>query len=571
MLTSSFKRPLLATLLITLVGTSCLRAESTTKSWDNFVNAFIDQYFQYQPTSAVEAGKHDYDGKLPDFSDAGLAAFGSWLKHERDEANQFSATSLTENQRFEREYLLMEIRKELFWLETADQPHTNPMYYADTIDPDIYVSRPYAPLEVRLKAYIAYAKNLPLAVSQLEKNLDRPLAKSYAQIGKQTIGGLADFFSTDVPKVFESVKDPELQAQFKEANALAIKAVNHANEFFSKKAETKDDNFALGAEKFRLMVRETEGVDLPLDQLEAIGRKDLERNLKAMREACHAYAPDLSVKDAAKKAFDAKPPGSVTEYAANQLIQLRQFIKDHDLVTIPGTEVAQVHPAPAYKAWNSAYITIPGPYEVGLPSVYYVSPPDPSWPKQKQLDYIPGTGVLLFTSAHEVYPGHFVQFLHANRSQSRFGQLFVGYAFAEGWAHYTEEMMWQAGLGNESPELHIGQLEEALLRDVRFLSAIGLHTKGMTIEESKQLFLTQGFQDEGDADQQAHRGAFDPAYLNYTLGKLMILKLREDWTKTRGGRAAWKAFHDQFLSYGGPPIPLVREAMMGPDDHGSLF
>jgi uncharacterized protein (DUF885 family) len=183
---------------------------------------------------------------------------------------------------------------------------------------------------------------------------------------------------------------------------------------------------------------------------------------------------------------------------------------------------------------------------------------------------LPGRANLLFTSVHEVWPGHFLQFLHANRSPSKFGQVFVGYAFAEGWAHYTEEMMWEAGLGNGDPETHIGQLLNALLRNVRFLSAIGMHTGAMTVEESERMFREQGFQDAGTARQQAARGSFDPAYLNYTMGKLIIRKLREDWTASRGGKQAWQSFHDEFLKYGGPPIPLVRKAMLGADK-GSLF
>jgi uncharacterized protein (DUF885 family) len=166
---------------------------------------------------------------------------------------------------------------------------------------------------------------------------------------------------------------------------------------------------------------------------------------------------------------------------------------------------------------------------------------------------------------HEVWPGHFLQYLHANRSQSKVGRLFVGYAYSEGWAHYTEEMMWEAGLGEGDPETHIGQLIEALLRNVRYLSAIGLHTQGMTVEESEKMFRDSAYYDPGNARQQAARGTYDPAYLNYTLGKLMIRRLRDDWTKDRGGREAWGEFHDEFLSYGGPPIPLVRRAMLGED------
>ena len=166
---------------------------------------------------------------------------------------------------------------------------------------------------------------------------------------------------------------------------------------------------------------------------------------------------------------------------------------------------------------------------------------------------------------HEVWPGHFLQFLHTNRTQSMFGRLYVGYAFTEGWAHYTEEMMWDEGLGAGDPEIRIGQMTNATLRNVRLLSAIGLHTKGMTLEQSKRMFVEDGNQDEGNAEQQSARGAYDPAYLNYTMGKLMVRRLRDDWCTAEGragDKACWHDFHDVFLSYGGPPIPLVRGLMM---------
>ena len=239
-------------------------------------------------------------------------------------------------------------------------------------------------------------------------------------------------------------------------------------------------------------------------------------------------------------------------------------------MTIPGDEQARVAEAPPYNRANSAYIDIPGPYEKGLPATYYIAPPDPNWSEKERRDYIPGRADLLFTSVHEVWPGHFLQFLHSNRSGSIVGRVFVGYAFSEGWAHYAEEMMWEMDFGNGDPETHIGQLSNALLRNVRFLSAIGLHTHGMTVAESERMFRESAFQDPGTARQQAARGTYDPAYLNYTMGKLMIRKLREEWSASRGGRAAWHDFHDQILSYGGPPIPMIRRAMLGKDD-GPLF
>ncbi|MEJ7709580.1 MAG: DUF885 family protein [Pyrinomonadaceae bacterium] len=157
-----------------------------------------------------------------------------------------------------------------------------------------------------------------------------------------------------------------------------------------------------------------------------------------------------------------------------------------------------------------------------MPSVYYISPPDPTWTQSQRDEYLPGKADLLFTSVHEVWPGHFLQFLHANRAPSKFGQIFVGYAFAEGWAHYTEEMMWDAGLSSGDPEIHIGQLLNALLRNARYLSAIRMHARGMSVSESERMFVEEAYQDAGNAQQQAQRGTFDPAYLNYTMGKLMI-------------------------------------------------
>ena len=163
-----------------------------------------------------------------------------------------------------------------------------------------------------------------------------------------------------------------------------------------------------------------------------------------------------------------------------------------------------------------------------------------------------------------------MQHLHANQAGSKFGQLFSSYAFSEGWAHYSEELMWESGLNAGDSETHIGQLLNALIRNVRFLSAIGLHTQGMTVETSEKMFRELAFRDQGNARQQAARGTFDPAYLNYTLGKLMIRKLRDEWTATRGGRTAWQSFHDTFLSYGAPPIPLVRKAMLAGNSGSDL-
>jgi uncharacterized protein (DUF885 family) len=327
----------------------------------------------------------------------------------------------------------------------------------------------------------------------------------------------------------------------------------------------------MGAARFSRMLAATEGVDASLDRLEAVGRADLERNRKALAQACAQYAPGKTIPECFNKMRADKPADGPVAEARREIPELAAFVRSHDVATIPGTKLAQVEESPPYNRANSAYMDPPGPLENGGSSIYYISPPDPSWSKQMQMDYVPGKADLLFTTIHEVMPGHYLQFLHSNAAPSLVGKLFVGYGFAEGWAHYAEEMMWDAGIGDGDPGVHVGQLSNALLRNCRYLSAIGLHARGMTQAQSKRLFIDQCYQDEGTAEQQAARGTYDPAYLNYTLGKLMILKLREDWTTTRGGRSAWKAFHDEFLSHGGPTIPLVRQVMMNEPAAHAVF
>lgn len=535
------------------------------------VDAFIDGAFQHNPVFAANAGKHEFDGKLPDYTPAGLKATADWLHAQRDKFAAFVDDQLDEQGRYQRDYVLAVIDGQLFWLEDSGFPYDNPAFYTGDLSPSMYLTRPYAPLPQRMAAFVTYQEALPKAIEQIKANFKLPLPASYIDLGVNSFGGYASFFKTDVPAIFAEVKDDALQARFKAANAAAVKATQDMADWLKAQKPKATQDFALGAEKFSKMLHATELVDMPLGQLKAAGEADLKRNLDSLKAACDQYAAGKSLTECVDKVNTDKPEGGAVAGARAQLAGLKQFIVDKDLVTIPGPEEAKVEEAPPFNRWNFAYIEIPGPYEKNLPSVYYIAPPDPTWPKAEQQAYVPGKADLLFTSSHEVWPGHFLQFLHANRADWKFGQLFVGYAFAEGWAHYCEEMMFDAGLDGATPQVHIGQLSNALLRNVRYLSAIGLHTGGMSMAQSETMFREKAFQDPGNARQQAARGTYDPAYLNYTLGKLMIMQLRQDWTATHGGRESWKAFHDQFLSYGGPPIPLVRAQMLGGKPEAKLW
>jgi len=540
-------------------------AHGDSEAFRAFVHEFREATLRERPDMAIDLGRHEFDGQLADWSRTGLDRQIARLHQDLERAHGFSDEGLSEPERFERDYLIAYIDRELFWLEEADWPGRNPFFYLMRLDPGVYLTREYAPLKQRMAAFTQMAEKLPSALEQARENLRTPLPKTYVSLGANMARGAAAFLRDDVPQIFDAVDDKELQRAFDVANLAAALAYEELAVWFAAQEASATDEFALGSELYARMLAQTEMVTTPLDELERIGRADLERNLAALASACAEIAPEHSIPACVAMVQADKPEVGPVLRARAQLEELADFLARADLVTVPGPERALVEESPPYNRWNSAYISVPGAFEHNVPSIYYIAPPNPAWTEAERLSYIPGETDLLFTSVHEVWPGHFLQGLHANRSEIEFAHIYRSYAFSEGWAHYAEEMMWEAGLGDGDPRVHVGQLLNALLRNVRFLSAIGLHTQGMTVAESEQMFREQAFLNPGGARQQAARGTFDPAYLNYTLGKLVIRKLREDWTASRGGRAAWKEFHDTLLSFGAPPLSLVRRAMLGAD------
>jgi hypothetical protein len=599
--------------------------------WLKVANGFEDSYFAAQPSFAAQEGKHEYDGQLPDLSAHGIKREIARLHDQREQLSAVDPQPLLPNERFDREYLLSVVDEDLFWLEKARYPFTNPYWYIGIVDPDLYVSRDYAPLDVRMKAYIKYARHIPKAATDIQANLKGPLPKTYVEQGIAEFGGLVDFYKKDVPAVFASVADPQLQKDLVEADTNASNAMANLTDYLIGLRKTANEDFALGKDLYAQMVKDTDQVDLPIEQIEAAGRADLDRNTEALKTECAAYLPKGTLAACVAKVSARKPPEGTLDAARRQLTMLRDFVQKNNVVSIPNDDRALVAEAPPYNRQNAAFIQIPGPFDKGVAATYNIAPPDPKWSKAEQAAYIPSEATLLFTSVHEVWPGHFLQFLHSNSNPDKLEGIWVGYAFAEGWAHYCEEMMIEEGLAKGDPEMHIGQIMDALLRDVRLLSSIGMHTEGWTVAQSEKMFREQAFQDPGNARQQAARGTYDPAYLNYTLGKLMIRKLRTDWiAKMRAGGAApgatagsagpapaaamtgpamtasattgpamtgpamtgpamtgpamtgpattatapadtalWHDFHDKFLSYGGPPIPLLRKEMLG--EEGGLL
>ena len=520
-----------------------IRRRTDFEVWPELRQPLVEAYLKAHPMFAVFAGRHEYDGQLPDWSAEGIASEIRRLHAFRDRALAVPDASLAEDARFERDNFVARIDRDLFWLETAEAPFTNPAFYLDwmldNLDPSPYLTRDYAPLPTRMRAYTKYAKAIPAAAGQIRANLRAPLALPLLERGISAFAGFADFFEKDVAATFASVTDPALQSELADANRSAAAAMRELASWLESQRASATGDFALGARAVRQ------------DAARHRGRDDFPRRSRGGRPCRSRAEPSGAERSVraitcrARRFRTASPVRKPTNRKAArllgaraQLAELKAFVQQAGVATIPGTEEALVAESPPYNRANFAYIDIPGPYEKGLPSIYYISPPDPSWTAQEQSDYLPGKADLLFTSVHEVWPGHFLQYLHANRNPSIVSRLFVGYAYAEGWAHYAEEMMWEMGLGEAIPR------RTSVSSRTRCCATCGSSRPSACTRKDDRRRVRANVPSSRHSPTSAPRGSNRraaptiPAYLNYTMGKLMIRKLRDDWTATRGGRSS---------------------------------
>ena len=542
--------------------TSTSREGDLPARFDDLVSLVTGHLFALEPARAMELGHHELDGVLPDRSPDALA--GDVAQLERDRAALDAPTALSPPQAFERDVLVQEVRRVLFDLVDLDVFRTNPMAYNRAINLDAYIIRDYAPLATRAAGVIKLCTGLAPYLARARANLKTPIPRTWIDTALLQTRGYLEFADKDVRGELAGKVDAEVDAELGPALDACKAALAEHAAWLERQLPQGTTAFALGEARYLEMLRETQGVYAPLATLVQLADADLRRNLTAMEEAARAIDPGRPVADVVHALAAEKPaPDQILAVATEQAVAMRAFLTDRKIVSIPTDDVAIVRETPPFMRFNGAFLNSPGPFERRqLPSYYYISPPDPTWPLAEQEAYLLPLADLLFVTIHEVWPGHFLHGLHIRKHPSKVLQSFCTYSNSEGWAHYAEEMMFDAGAGERSPRARVGMLKEALLRNVRFVAALALHTRGMTVEQAQRLFEEKGFVDPGNARQQAVRGTFDPMYLAYTLGKIMIRKLADDWMKQHPG-ATRGEFHDALLSHACAPLPLIRRSMLG--------
>ena len=537
-------------------------------------NHFVDNYLAYlhevHPTSATLDGVHTHDDLLEDLSRQGIEQHTRALSGFARRLQDINTADLTPVERAEQPMVAANIQGRMLELEQTRTWERNPQLYADTICSSIagQVVFSHGTLPERARRVLSKLRQTSRLVQAARDNIKDPPG-IFVKVGLETFRGALKFIHEDLPKAFSALDDMHLLGDLADASTEATQAIGSYIQYLDEELSPKArGSFRLGREMFEKKLRLDEGIPLDTDRLLAIAL----RELKTTQEEFKSVAGKLDGGDpiaAWKKAKEDHPaPGQLAKAAQDQLDELMTFIDRNAIITRPEAEPVVVAPTPDFYRWSFASMWVPGPFEQKpTRAYYYLTDADPAWPADKQDEYLRDFNypTLWAISIHEVYPGHFLHFQHLRRVESKVRKsiMFSPASFVEGWAHYCEQMMIEAGFRRNDMTLRLGYLAEALIRLARFIVSIRLHVEDMSVEQGMRFFRDETFLEEGSARREAERGTFDPTYLVYSVGKLMLLKLRKDYKEQQGAKYSQRAFHDQLLGNGTATFTVHRQLMLG--------
>ncbi len=538
------------------------------------LNHFVDHYLAFlhesHPTDATLDGVHAYDDLLEDVSRQGIENRVRALAGFSRRLDQIPPESLTAVERIEHPIVAANIRARLYEFEEVRSWERNPLYYGHILASTLVGQTlfDYAPAAERARRVLSKLRQLPRFLQSARENVKDPPG-IYVKVGLETLRGILKFVESDLPRAFTEVDDLHLLGDLADASGEAMDALKAYTAYLEEELAPKSRaSFRLGRERLEQKLRFEEGITLNADRLLAIA----ERELAATQEEFRRVAGRLDGTDpmeAWRLAKERHPQvGHLVRDAQDQLSDLVQFIERHDIVSIPANEQVIVAPTPEFYRWSSASMWTPGPFETKpTPAYYYLTDVDPGWAPERQKEHLRDFNypTLWSISIHEVYPGHFLHYQHLRQVDSKLRKsiMFSPASFVEGWAHYCEQMMVDAGFGRDDQTIRLGQMAEALIRLVRVIVAIRLHAEDMSVEQGMRLFRDQAFMEEATARREAERGTFDATYLVYSIGKLMLMKLRADCRAKLANGFSLRSFHDQLLDNGGLPIWAHRQLMIG--------
>jgi len=548
--------------------------------WDKLADEYFDQiYFKFAPSAGTSAGLHQYDPLLEDYSRAGVDTEIAALHAFEKRVEAVDPAGLGEALAADRELVLSNIRGALLTLETIRPWEKNPDTYSGGISNSVYVImiRKFASPDDRLRSVVSREEKMPAVFAAARANLKNP-PRIYTEIALEQLPGIISFFQNDVPAAFAGATDPALKAEFAKSNAAVIAGLqSYADWLKSDLLSRSNGDFRIGADTFSKKLLYDEMVDTPLDRLLEIGWANLRKNQPEFNRVAKELEPDKAPADVLAELAAMHPaPDKLLQSFRDTFDGLIAFIQTKHIITIPSDVRPILQETPPFmRATTFASMDTPGPFEKVAKEAYFnVTLPGPHDTPEEIEGRMASfnIGTIVSTSTHEAYPGHYIQFLWVDRAPTKVRMLLGATTNAEGWAHYCEQMMLDEGYGQpgtgakdarEAKFIRLGQLQDALLRNARFIVGIEMHRGKMTFDQAAEFFVKEGFQSKQVGLVETKRGTGDPTYLYYTLGKLEILKLREDVMKKEGAAFSLEQFHNNFMKQGFPPIKIVRQAMLG--------
>ncbi len=551
-MTTASSRPVLV--LLALVGIVTAAACSTPAppppakpsgdaAFNEIARAYLEDTYRRQPTFATLLGIHQYDETIRDPSRKAVVDEIAAARQFRERAAAIDASTLSPSNQLDHQQLLLAIDSRILTLDVVRPWARDPDSYSSGLTNTAYlmIKRAFAPPEERLRHLIARERAMPATLAEARKNLENP-PRIYTEIAIEQIDGNRDFFKTAVASAFPTVTDKALLAEFKQVNDAVIAALDDYKKWLKDDLiKRSDGEFAIGEDTYRKKLAADEMITLSLDDLLAIAEKDLRKNQAAFAETARLIDPKRTPMQVLEKVQADYPPASkLLSTTQGELDALGRFMSDHHLITIPKAAPAVVQETPPFlRATTSASMEIPGPFEKVATEAYYnMTLPDPKTSAKEQHEFMRQWyyAAISNVSVHEVWPGHYLQFLYAKSFPSDVRKVLGTSSNSEGWAHYCEQMVIDEGFHKDDPRYRLAQIQDALLRNARFIVGIRMHTRGMTREQAEDYFVKEGYQPRPVAVSESKRGTSDPTYGYYTMGKLMILKLREDYKAKMGAQ-----------------------------------
>jgi uncharacterized protein (DUF885 family) len=545
----------------------------------SFVDDYFNALFEWSPSTATSIGFHQYDSKLEDLSESGISKRIEQLKRLQANLSDAKNGRLSADEQIDAEIIDYQIKAELLDHETLETWRHNPMTYVGLPGGAIdgLMKRNFAPPAERLRSVISRLKSVPALIDAMKSNVQNP-PHEFTDLAFRIAQGSVGFFNDTVAAWAKDAagSDASLLQEFGEANRAAAQSLQDAATWLEKTLlPNSKGNYAIGADSFSKKLLYEEMVDTPLDRLLAIGEANLEKDYNAFIETARNIDPAKTPMAVMKSLSEDHPTETSLIPDAKKTVEgIVQFIKEKKIVTIPSEVRPNIVETPPYaRSGTFASMDTPGPYETkATEAFYYVTPPEKDWDAKHKDEHLRAfnPAIMTIVTVHEAYPGHYTQFLNAKKFPTKTRKILYCSSNVEGWAHYAEQMMLEEGFGSGDAKMRLAQLEEALLRDARFVVGIKLHTSGWTVEQGAKFFEEKAFQEPANAYEEARRGAYNPTYLYYTLGKLQIYKLREDYRRLQGAGYSLNSFHDELLEQGGIPIKLIRRVLLR-DDNGATL